>query len=334
MAKVRRKQIEFEIAAGLGSHPSTFGTNGSTGVAVGDEYEEVINKIVSKIDELDASAGGSVGEWQDSVISFTNDPTGTTNERYIVSEATGLTLATWDLTNASGATVLVPFNSIIEYYSAQSAWLVTAPTTGMFTSVDTDDNEIYRYTGSAWVIQIFEQTYPTVSNKNMVCEVTTANGDLATLTTLAFTPTKDELGNGSYVEVEVNGVEVRVGSANIGTNITGSTFDCAFANPTPGTSFYQSSTGNTITLSDTTGLVVGSIVRILQPFAIYRTIIAINGNDITVDGATLGVITAVNLISFRSWDTIVAGDQLRWFGSNSGYELDAADRISFDYVRI
>jgi len=326
MAKIRRKQIEFQLGTG------TYGTNGSTGVVQGQEYETVINNIVTKIDELDATAGGSIGEWQDSVLAFSNISGLTENpgDRYILTE-TG-TLDVLNTTTNTVSAITVNTDSIVEYNLAFSAWTVTAPTTGMFTSIDSENNSIYRYTGSGWVEQIFEQTYPTVDNKAMTCEITTGDGDIATLTTLAATPTKDELGNGSYVEVEVNGVEVRVGAANDGNgNVTGSTFDCAFANPLSGSTIYVSNTGNTITVTDATGLVIGSVLEIDGSYS--RSITGITGNEVTVNGDPITTITTVTKVTFYSWNDLTSGAILRWFGSNAGYQLDASDRISFDYVK-
>jgi hypothetical protein len=85
-------------------------------------------------------------EWQDSVINATTTAppvSPSTGDRYLVAAtATGAWAGQED--------------SIAEWDG--SAWVFTAPSTGMFTSDDTDSTNILYYSGSAWVNKYFEAT--------------------------------------------------------------------------------------------------------------------------------------------------------------------------------
>jgi len=98
---------------------------------------------------------------------------------------------------------------------------------------------------------------PVTSNKDMTGSVTTSDGDQATATALASTPS-----NGSFIEVLVNGIQV-----NLGNGVK--TESCYFSG----------------------------------------------------DSGTTA----------RSFANIVSGDTLHWNGTIAGYQLDATDRLDFNY---
>ena len=102
---------------------------------------------VAYLEGLIASTPSKI-EWQNSVMFFREDPpTSPTNgDRYLVKgPATGAWFTPTDLENY-----------IVEWDSATSAWVATAPTLGMFVSVD-DTGDIYYYSGTGgWVLQLWE----------------------------------------------------------------------------------------------------------------------------------------------------------------------------------
>ena len=105
---------------------------------------------------------------------------------------------------------------------------------------------------------------PYTGNKEMVANVTTADFQAATATTLAVDPANlvSLAASGSYIQVFVNGIKVTLGSGV-------KTKDCYFSG----------------------------------------------------DGGTTA----------KTYATMAGGDTLYWVGSVAGYQLDATDRIDFDY---
>lgn len=102
---------------------------------------------VAYLEGLIASTPSKI-EWQNSVMFFQEDPPAspTNGDRYLVKgPATGDWLTPTNLENY-----------IVEWDSATSAWVATAPTLGMFVSVD-DKGDIYYYSGTGgWVLQLWE----------------------------------------------------------------------------------------------------------------------------------------------------------------------------------
>jgi len=59
-------------------------------------------------------------------------------------------------------------------------------------------------------------------------------------------------------------------------------------------------------------------------------VVVVNGNTITLSGSSIGPITTLHRP--KRWGTIDQGDQILWFGSNAGYELDSNDIIQINYL--
>lgn len=184
------------------------------------------------IDKLGTSTSGGSStitdtDWINSVIATSSIIPGspTIGQRYLLdNNASGLTFTQYnpdtDTTNLFTASGW----EAIEYFSAtQSGWIVTESDTAMSVSIETDQNAIYQYYGTAYKRQSFEQTYPTVDDKNMPCSVTVLDGDEAISTPISHTPSE-----GSYVEFLLNGLQIKIeDSATVGSSVTS---PCYFSN--------------------------------------------------------------------------------------------------------
>jgi len=133
------------------------------------------------------------------------------------SSASGVTFSRYDV----DTDVIDLYTSIgweaIEYYTGASAsgWIVTEPNSAMTVAIENDENAIYQYYGGVYKRQGFESTYPTIDNKNMTCSSTSADGDEALVTPIIYTPSE-----GSYVEVLLNGVQIKVeNDATVGSAV-------------------------------------------------------------------------------------------------------------------
>ncbi len=150
--------------------------------------------------------------------------------------------------------------------------------------------------------------------------VTTKNGDYTGITALAFTPEQ-------VVLVFVNGIEVFVGNGCTATTFYTPSFDALFATEYT----VVSNTTTTVTLTNPpTGLNIG------DPFIVIGntqndcfTVTGITGNIITVSGTVVGI--TLDAYKPKTWLGTIKGDKLLWFGSYSGYQLDASDIIVFSY---
>lgn len=167
-------------------------------------------------------------DWINSVTATSSlIPVSPTNgDRYLLdNNAIGLTLTQYNINDNTTSSFTVGGWETIEYYvgSSTSGWLVTEPSTAMTVTIESDQNAIYQYYGSAYKRQSFEQTYPTTANKSMVCNVTNVDGDEAITTPLVYTPSE-----GSYIEVLLNGVQIKIeDAATIGSLVTA---PCYFSN--------------------------------------------------------------------------------------------------------
>lgn len=144
--------IEHGNLDGLGDddHLQYLLTSGARDVTGVMKYASIVNitndaDIVHKkyVDDLVAGQ-----EWQDSAIDRAITPPGSpvAGDRYLIDASLGT--ATGDWTGQE--------NKIAEYNG--TAWVFTAPTTGMYISVDDEQDRIFLYDGSAWVAKLFEST--------------------------------------------------------------------------------------------------------------------------------------------------------------------------------
>jgi len=148
------------------------------------------------------------------------------SDRYLLdSSATGLTFSKYDLDTNSLDLFTASGWEVIEYHTGltMSGWLVTSPKIAMSVAIESDQNAIYQYYDSSYKRKSFEQTYPTLANKNMPCNLTLMDGDEAASIGMSYTPSK-----GSYIEVLLNGVQVNIeNTATMGALVTS---PCYFSN--------------------------------------------------------------------------------------------------------
>ena len=220
-------------------------------------------------------------------------------------------------------------NNIIEYWDNNTnntnngGWLKNIPSTGWFTSLDNilGINNIYRFNGSEWIVQEFEQTIPTSDNKNMIASLTTIDGDIGCSIPLSKTPS-----NNSYIQVFVNGKYVLLGNGYLSGNIT---FDCLFAKQTATIEDFSNSS---VLFASNHNLVNGDNILLVQSDGIFiKTIASSNTNEITYDTPTTNG-TLLAIYKHKDFSNIEKDDILLWFGSYANYELDTTDIIDYMYV--
>lgn len=172
-----------------------------------------------------ASGGGSSlitgTDWINSVVGTVSVIPGSPSngDRVLLDgSAAGLTFSSYDIDTDTVNLFTASGWEAIEYYisASGSGWVVTTPKTAMTVTIETDQNAIYQYYGSTYKRQSFEQTYPTVANKGMSCNLTSSDGDEAVSVGMFYTPTE-----GSYVEFLLNGVQIKIeDNAIIGNSVT------------------------------------------------------------------------------------------------------------------
>lgn len=245
---------------------------------------------------------------------------------------------TTDGSSTSNSTVAT--NDIIEFWdktvreTTYSGWVITTPSTGFFSTNDSDNSQIIRFDGEQWVDVASDITIPTTSNKFMDVQDTTADGDIACTTQIAESP----YGT-SYVEVNVNGVAVDVGNTKLSgatTEITAPNFHTIFVKQTATINAGSSNT-TTITFNSAHGIVGTNnlIVQTATSVFYYNNaqVTVASSTQVTLSGLALdGVPTACYIK--RSFSTIDAGDIALWFGSYAGFQLEnGSDTMSFNFVK-
>lgn len=103
-------------------------------------------------------------EWEDSVLDIQTDATldpgasPTTGDRYIIENAAALHANFGTInTDANGDADTLADDDIVEY-DGTKFFIAMSPTTGTFTSDDSDNNKLKYFNGSAWVDKDFEAT--------------------------------------------------------------------------------------------------------------------------------------------------------------------------------
>lgn len=178
-----------------------------------------------------ASGGNSVitgTDWINSVVGTSSViPSSPSNGDRVLLDgsASGITFSQYNIDTDTINLFTASGWEAVEYYVGGSAsgWVVTEPDTAMTVTIETDENAIYQYYNGVYKRQGFESTYPTIANKNMPCNITTVDGDEAISFPITYTPSE-----GSYVEILLNGVQVKIeNSATIGSAVTS---PCYFSN--------------------------------------------------------------------------------------------------------
>ena len=317
-----------------------------------------------------SSNTNSIGDWQDSVLSFLDNASslnsltdinfyyyvttnfssfvignilkynGTSwivynvnnNDRFILKNA--ITLSVYNTnTDVVNINISVSENNIVSWWSntvnntVNSGWVSLIPNVGWFTSIDSviGNNNIYRYNGTTWLIQQFEQTIPVLYNKNMNALVTVNDGDLACNIGVVNTPTND-----SYVQVTINGVNVNIGNGYTGGVID---FDCLFVKDNPNITLTNLNTGY-VEFASTHNISLNDYVILITNTGIYyKNIVVVNANNITYSPANIAEFSTIFYIYLpKTWANIQVNDKLLWFGSYAQYQLDANDTIDYMYV--
>lgn len=259
--------------------------------------------------------------------------------RWVVSNLRDLTGVT-SINDSYGT--IIPYvntaarNSIIEYWNGvdrgigtNTGWVISYAVKGWYINLYVNNN-VYRFEGSSWQLWIFNPIILTLLNKNMPALVTANDGDLATNVILFETPAFE-----GYVIVVINGVENKVGNGWDGT--AAANFESIFARAV---STVQSNTNNDIVFTDIHRLSVNDSVLAIDGTGVHVCTVTtvVSSTEIIVTPVnpspsyTFGTITSV--WQHREWKDVVAGDMLLWFPSYAGYNLDADDRIDYNYITI
>lgn len=347
-----------------------FGGPGGTG-GIGEWQDSVFGtiKAVSTSAELDgltallgvdfgyataALSNGGIGYVAGDIIQKISDNLGvryskftlSDRGRFLVNQGSIPAVPVYDVNLQTTGNATVNDDAIIEYWQAsarggvgQNGFVVTAPSTGYFTSIDAQANLIIRFTGTDWIEYSAEGGYASVSNKDMIPGADTVNdADMVVVDPLAITPV-----NGGYVDVLVNGVNVKLGDNYTALNLP----SCVFAKSigvvsnlfTPGPTNVISFAaphgvvaGDTIVFTGTVTTVVNSINVTRQVFA-AKTIVAAD----LVSSTQINIGTAAHepgrpIFRVRSFAAIQQGDVLLWFKSNAKYNLDTTDRVTYQYI--
>lgn len=283
-------------------------------------------------------ASDSWYNWSGETFSTHTPVTNDDDNRYLLVENSfTLDVAEFDSGSQSytlDENVMVPENRIITYLNqsftglSQDAWEVTNPRIGMVTTLDNIENNLIRYVGSSsgWVEYFFEQTFKVNSQKDLICNLTEVDYDVAVDTQLEFEPS----GNKS-VDILINGVEV-------------SGMNYIFAKPRNFeelTTFTVSGT-NSITVDTSEEPDIDDYLRFEMNNGDikWRKISAISqvGSDSIIEYSgenVVGIIDNIDSLSVTIRDERIAkkGDLLLWLGDDF-YHLDQMDLITFEYVSI
>lgn len=308
--------------------------------------------------------GGSIGEWQDSVLGFSDslNAAGTSGLFIDIYADPALTIFRTQLPVTNGTrfihigvqlndqpiyeeeedeTNLGPIlpNAILTWWDATAngttngGWIVYNPTTGTFSSVDLSNNSVIRYTGSAWITQYFEKTIP--REMKMVPEAALdAIDDWQVLsnTKLAEYPSIDD------TELFVN---------NVRTVEIGNTPAYAFGTtiPTDVTSQITNGTNTTFEIvggSGTSGaFYIGQVLLITIPAYGLVNVIDVTGNIVTVSSdvgsaisgvSTVEINIAANILeAINNAAGILTNITIFWHSGNSGYYIESDDDLVFNY---
>lgn len=150
---------------------------------------------------------------------------------------------------------------------------------------------------------------------------TIVNGQNSGISTLLEKP------EGS-IEVQVNGVRIKVGNGCTNLSFYNPDFYCLFAKRYTLTG----ATSTSVTLTSVIGLANGDYIILVDNL---NNINCLQIN--TIVGNTLNfLVPTVNTYTQayrpKLYTEINIGDELLWFGSEAGYELDSTDVISYNYL--
>lgn len=274
--------------------------------------------------------GGSIGEWQDSVLGFSDslsspsagtsgltidlyaDPALTSFRTQIpISNGTrfihvGTQMNDQDIYDEENdETNLGPIlpNVILTWWDAtvngttNGGWIVYNPTTGTFSSVDLSNNSIVRYTGSVWITQYFEKTIP--REMRLIPEESLA--DINDWQVLSNTKIID-YPSIEDTELHVNNVRtVEIGATP--AYAFGTTFptdvSAQIANGTNTTFESVGVSGTNGTSGTAAGFYIGQVLQVTVPAYGLVNVVDITGNIVTVSSDVGNPITGVSTVSIN-----------------------------------
>lgn len=191
-------------------------------------YIYIGNFIVDRIEKNEILVSKPKTEWLNSVEKeISTIPTNPNDgDRYIVEIGSGGdSINRYNYDTKVFNTYTTIGNDIIEYYTNDNnatGWKVTNPSPAMTVSIRSDKKAIYQFYDGIYKRQSFIQV-PTSENKNMDANDTNVDGDKATDIKMLNTPS-----DGSYIEVLLNGIQIKVENvAIIGNDVTS---PCYFSN--------------------------------------------------------------------------------------------------------
>ncbi len=303
----------------------------------------------------------SNGEWQDSILGFSDSlsSTGTSGAIFDIYKDYGLQELVAQLPVTNGFRIIhvgnsisnvpvynmdtdtttldsVYVNDLITYWDATTngtdngGWIIFRPTTGTFTSGDYDETSLQRFNGVEWIIQSFEKTIPT--EIKLVPEVSIAeinDWQVLTNTKLPVIPTviTTELFVNNIKTVDIEPNRAYAFGTVTTTDISGSIFN---------------GTNVSFDVPDSSLFSLGQVLKITTPAYGFVNIVAINGNTIVVSSNVAITITGVSTI-----DNInIADDVLQavkdannnldnvimfWHSVNAGYHIENDDVLMFNF---
>lgn len=264
--------------------------------------------------------------WQDPVIDIVDTlPIAPIDgARYILGQNIS-PVDVYDILIDNTTTTIVQKNTIVQYWdntihqTTNGGWIVIQPDYGMFTSINSFNNNIIKWNGVDWV----ELNWSLSTDFKIQSPInTTQNGEDAGLTPLIDIPA----GNVS-VCVKVNGIDIIVGNGCNETTFLNPQWEALFAKPYT----FTSAINNTIILNTTHDININDSLIITDNGIITcYNVINVSGLTLTISGNVLGPVTEI--MHVKKWGKITQGDKLLWFGSYANYQLNTDDIITFKYI--
>ena len=228
-------------------------------------------------------------------------------------------------------------NSIVEYWKASvrgtgtDGFVKIMPIDGQRIAIESDANKIWVYATNTWIEEVISSAMGSLDNKDMVANITGRKvvGGVTSYSIKAVDNPLIKLPSGSgYVEVQVNGVAVKIGDGYDDVKLP----SACFALQLPSyTSVLNGGSYNLTFSSSTTLLSNDRIAFVTNDGVVHVPIVSMSG--------AVASIPAIDFPSgnpqafmLRKYSKISTGDILVWFGANAKFELDANDRVSYIYV--
>jgi len=304
---------------------------------------------------------GSTGEWQDSILGFSNslEITGTSGQLFDIYKDINLTklvaqlpvtdkfriihigntvsnIPIYDIDTDTTTSGDVSNNDILTYWDATTnntdneGWIIFKPTIGTFTSIDYDLTSIIRFSNNTWIIQGFEKT---ISNEiKLVPETNISdinNWQILTNTKLPVIPSviATELHINNIKTIDIEPYRAYAFGTTTTTDVSGTIVN---------------GTTNSFEMTVPGSFHVGQPLLITAPAHGYVNIILINANTVIISSNVSTNITGVSIL-----DTINIADNVLdaiedannnlndvimfWNSINAGYYIESDDTLIFNF---